>query len=228
MQSKKVIITGGTGYVGRHLVALLLDRGYNVRALVRSGSEHKLPEGCEPVQGNALEPDSYVKHVRTADTMVHLVGVSHPNPFKSGQFRAVDFVSTQIAVSAALKAKIRHFVYVSVAQPAPIMKEYVQVRAECEALLQASGLNATILRPWYVLGPGHRWPYAFVPFYWLTGLLPGTRQTARRLGFVTLEQMGRTLLRAIEHPASGIRILSVPEIRIISAGRLSRSEKKSG
>ncbi len=225
LQGKRVFITGGTGYVGRRLVALLVERGYNVRALVRGGSEHKLPEGCEPVQGNALEPDSYTKHVHSADAMVHLVGVSHPHPFKAGQFRAVDLVSTEIAVSAALKAKVPHFVYVSVAQPAPIMKDYVQVRAECEALLRGSGLNATILRPWYVLGPGHRWPYAFVPFYWLFEKLPASRTAAQRLGFVTLEQLCLTLLRAIDHPASGIRILSVPEIRIISAGRFPRSEK---
>jgi len=60
---------------------------------------------------------------------------------------------------------IKHFVYVSIARPAPVMKEYIQVRKECEEIITGSGLNASIIRPWYVLGPGHRWPYLLIPFY---------------------------------------------------------------
>jgi uncharacterized protein YbjT (DUF2867 family) len=69
-------------------------------------------------------------------------------------FQRIDFTSGKEAVEAARQAQVRHFVYVSVAQPAPFMQAYVQVRADVEARLRASGLNATILRPWYVLGPG--------------------------------------------------------------------------
>jgi uncharacterized protein YbjT (DUF2867 family) len=60
------------------------------------------------------------------------------------------------SVSAASKAGIQHFIYVSVAHPAPVMKAYIAARSEAESLLKQSGLNSTILRPWYVLGPGHR------------------------------------------------------------------------
>src|SRR6185312_11442549 len=117
------------------------------------------------------------------------------------------------SVAAAAVGGIQHFVYVSVAQPAPMMKDYLAVRAEGESLLRASGLNATILRPWYVLGPGHRWPYALIPAYWICERLPPTREGARRLGLVTLNQMLNALVRAVETPASGTRILEVPEIR---------------
>ena len=46
------------------------------------------------------------------------------------------------------------------------------MRSEGEALIRAAGLNATILRPWYVLGPGHRWPVVLIPAYWLAERLP--------------------------------------------------------
>jgi uncharacterized protein YbjT (DUF2867 family) len=117
------------------------------------------------------------------------------------------------SVAAASEAGIRHFIYVSVAQPSSMMKAYLAVRAEVEAALRASGLNATILRPWYVLGPGHRWPYLLLPVYWLMERLPSTRDSARRLGLVTLPQMLQTLVRAVETPAAGIRIWGVPQIR---------------
>jgi uncharacterized protein YbjT (DUF2867 family) len=93
------------------------------------------------------------------------------------------------------------------------MQAYVQTRAECEELVRTSGLHATFIRPWYVLGPGHRWPYLLLPMYWLFEHLPGTRNTARRLGLVTLEQMIETLAWAVENPSHSIRVIEVPEIR---------------
>ena len=199
--------------MGRRLITELLRRGHRVRALVRPGSEGKLPAGCAAVVGNALEKESYAGQVRPADTFVQLVGVAHPNPAKAAEFRAVDLGSARAAISAAAEAGIEHFVYVSVAQPAPVMKFYIQVRAECEEMIRASGLNATILRPWYVLGPGRRWPYVLMPMYWLFELLPGTRETAQRLGVVTIKQMVAALAGAVENPARCVRILGVPEIR---------------
>ncbi len=213
----KIFIAGGTGYMGRRLVAELLKRGHSVRALVRKGSEGKLPPGSTAVVGDALVKESYAREVQAADapadTFVQLVGASHPNPSKADEFRAVDLASARAAVSAAVEAGIQHFVYVSVAQPAPVMKAYVAVRGECEEIIRKSGLNATILRPWYVLGPGHRWPYLLVPLYWLFERLPGTRESARRLGLVSIDQMVRALVGAVEHPCQGIRILGVPDIR---------------
>jgi uncharacterized protein YbjT (DUF2867 family) len=97
------------------------------------------------------------------------------------------------------------------------MRAYWQARAEVEALLRGSGLPSTVLRPWYVLGPGHRWPYLLKPFYFVCERLPSTRETARRLGFVTHAQMTRALLRAVEHPSEDFRVLTVPDIRAASA-----------
>jgi len=199
--------------MGNRLIAALLPRGHALRALVRKGSEGKLPPGCAVVVGDPLDGASYAARVPPCDTFVQLVGVTHPNPSKAAEFRAVDYGSAQAAVKAAVEAGVQHFVYVSVAQPAPVMKFYVQVRAECEEMIHASGLNATILRPWYVLGPGRRWPYLLVPFYWLAERVPATREAARRLGLVTQVQMIHALVRAIEDPARGIRILEVPAIR---------------
>jgi uncharacterized protein YbjT (DUF2867 family) len=93
------------------------------------------------------------------------------------------------------------------------MKAYTQVRAECEAMIRQSGMNATILRPWYVLGPGHRWPYLLLPMYKIMEWLPATRPGAIRLGLVTLEQMCQALVRAVETPAKGVRIVEVAQIR---------------
>jgi uncharacterized protein YbjT (DUF2867 family) len=216
MDVRRVFVTGGTGYLGRPLVSRLLERGHEVRALVREGSGSKLPRGCEAVEGDPLEESSFAGRVAPSDTFVQLVGVPRPSPAKARQFREVDFVSGRASVAAASAARVKHFVYVSVARPAPVMKAYWQTRAEVESLLESSGVPATVLRPWYVLGPGHRWPYLLKPFYFVCERLPSTRETALRLGFVTRAQMIDALVRAVEAPAAGFRVVTVPEIRAAS------------
>ncbi len=145
--------------------------------------------------------------------MIHLIGVPHPSPAKAAQFRAIDLPSVQVAVKAASDAGVRHFIYLSVAQPAAMMQEFIAVRAEGEALIRTSGMNATFVRPWYVLGPGHWWPYALLPFYKIAEVLPPTRESARRLGLVTISQMLKALVWSVENPANDVRIIDVPRIR---------------
>ena len=212
-RTHSVFITGGTGYLGRPLIQRLVERGHEVRALARPGSEGRLPAGCKVVLGNALDGSSYLSQIAPAGTFVQLVGVPHPSPAKAAQFRSIDLVSGQEAMKAAVQIGIKHFVYLSVAHPAPAMKAYIAVRSECEENLRQTGMNATILRPWYALGPGHWWPYALVPMYKLLELLPSTRAGALRLGLVTHAQMVSALLGAVENPAIGVRIVEVPEIR---------------
>jgi uncharacterized protein YbjT (DUF2867 family) len=215
-QTHRVFLTGGTGYVGRPLITLLLERGHEVHALVRLGSERKLPAGCQAIPGDALNGKSYASKIAPADTFVQLVGVAHPSPAKAAEFRSIDLASGRSAVDASKAAGVQHFVYVSVAHPAPVMKTYIEVRSQCEAMIRQSGMDATILRPWYVLGPGHRWPYFLIPIYKVMESLPSTREGATRLGLVTLQQMVRALVEAVETPAQGVRIVEVPQIRAAS------------
>jgi uncharacterized protein YbjT (DUF2867 family) len=198
--------------MGSRFAEELIRRGHTVSGLVREGSENRLPTGCQPVSGNALDHTTFSGKILGADTYVQLVGVAHPSPAKARQFREIDLKSCEESVAGAIANHIRHFVYVSVAHPAPAMKAYIEVRMQCEEIIRTSGLNATILRPWYVLGPGHYWPYLLKPFYWLARQIPAWRAGAERLGLVTLPQMISALARSVESPAVGIRIIEVPEI----------------
>lgn len=188
-----------------------------MKAVTRPGSENKLPGNVTAVVADPLGDGSYTEAVRGCDTFIHLIGVPHPSPAKAAEFRAVDLPSVQVAVKAAREAGVGHFIYLSVAQPAPMMQAFIDVRALGESYVRASGMKATFVRPWYVLGPGHRWPYALLPFYWIAELLPGTREGARRLGLITIAQMLNALAWAVENVPEEVRILDVPAIRRLSA-----------
>ncbi len=72
-----VVVTGGTGFIGRHVLPLLLERGHQVRALARTGSEAKLVDEVEPVRGDVTDPAAIEKLVRGAEIVIHLAGVAH-------------------------------------------------------------------------------------------------------------------------------------------------------
>lgn len=208
-----VFITGGTGYIGSRLIDALLERGHTVRALARRTSLEKLSTGCAYATGDALNRSTYASQIIPADTFVHLVGSPSPSPWHKEKFRAVDLASAREAIAAARESGIHHFIYVSVAHPAPIMADYVAARVEAEELLRDSGMKVTILQPWYVLGPGRRWPLVLLPLYWIATLLPPTRAAARRLGLVTITQMIAALVNAVQRPPAKSRTLTVPDIR---------------
>ena len=215
-----IFIAGATGYIGRHLVPELIARGHTVRALVRPSSIAKLPAGAEPVIGDALDASTFAHSIAPSDTFIQLVGVPHPSPAKAKQFREIDLVAIRESVRAVAGSSIRHFVYLSVAHPAPAMHAYIAVRAEGEQLVRDSGIAATFIRPWYVLGPGHWWPYAVVPLYWIGGAFPKHRDTAARLYPVKLAHVVRAIADAVDAPDAttatpsrkGVRIIEAPEM----------------
>lgn len=213
--SLDILVTGGTGYIGRHLIPLLVARGHRLRVLAREQSLGRVPLGAVGVAGDALNAESVASAMRPGDTVIHLVGTPHPSPSKADQFEKVDLVSIRSTVSAARKVGIAQLIYVSVAQPAPIMQSYLWVRMLGETMIREAGLTASIVRPWYVLGPGHWWPKLIRQLYKLAELIPPLRPMVERLGLLNIEQMVTAMAYAVENPPQNgqRRIYDVPAIR---------------
>ena len=210
-----ILVTGATGYIGQHLIPLLIARGHRVRALAREGSFSRVPAGATPVAGDALNADSIAAALRPGETVIHLVGTPHPSPTKADQFDRIDLMSIRCTVAAAKRVDISHLVYVSVAQPAPVMAHYLWVRSLGETMIREAGLTASIVRPWYVIGPGRWWPKLVLPFYKLAEMIPMMRAAAERLGLVTIEQFITAMVSAVENPPrpGQRRVIEVPTIR---------------
>jgi uncharacterized protein YbjT (DUF2867 family) len=211
---KEIFITGGTGYMGARLIPLLLEKGYSVNALVRKGSENKVPQGCGQVVANPFDPSTFQNQISPGSTFIQLLGVSHPSPKKKEQFKSIDLQSVKASASAAVNARVEHFIYVSVAQlPTKVMREYQLCRAEGEQSILSTHIPATFIRPWYVTGPGHYWPLALQPVFKLLELFPPTSRKAKALRLVSIRQMLQTLLYAVENkPQTNTEIIEIDRI----------------
>jgi uncharacterized protein YbjT (DUF2867 family) len=131
-----ILVTGATGHVGTELVCQLVERGENVRALVRSASKAaRLPAAAEVAVGDLDDPSSLLKACQDADRLFLLVpGIEHE--------------MARTALRAAREMGIRRIVYLSsyavAITPLPPMGRWHHER---EQLIHASGIPATFLRP---------------------------------------------------------------------------------
>ena len=106
-------LAGGAERVTLAYLSALVQRGHEVKALVRKGSEAKLSGVVSCVTADALKMDSYMEQVRGADTFVHLIGVPHPSPAKAKQFREIDTTvvgrpTVTLGMAAVSLAKLLH------------------------------------------------------------------------------------------------------------------------
>ncbi len=152
-----VTVFGGSGFLGRHVVRALANRGYRIRVAVRRPelAGHLRPMGrvgqIHAVQANLRYPDSVAAAVRDADAVINLVGIL----FERGRQR-FDAVMTEGAETVARAAGTvgAPLVHISaIGADASSSSHYAQAKAEGEARVRAAHPAAVIVRPSILFGP---------------------------------------------------------------------------
>jgi len=145
-----IAVTGGTGFVGSHLIEHALAEGHQLRALTRRPQPDRA--GLTWVEGALGNPDSMAALVRGTDAVLHIAGVINA-PDRAG-FAAGNIEGTRVLIAAAEAAGIRRFVQVSsLTAREPDLSFYGWSKAEADRLLMASKLDWTIVRPPAIFGP---------------------------------------------------------------------------
>ncbi|HEY0271417.1 MAG TPA: NAD(P)H-binding protein [Sphingomonas sp.] len=148
---RTLAITGGTGFVGRHLVDEALRQGHLVRALSRSPRPPR--DGVEWIYGALEKPTALARLVEGADAVIHVAGTI--NAPTREDFIVGNVYGTMMIVEAARAAGLRRFVHVSsLAAREPDLSHYGASKARAETVVAASALDWTIVRPPAVYGPG--------------------------------------------------------------------------
>lgn len=143
-------ITGATGFVGSAVLAEALAQGHAVRALARR--DQGLREGVTWVRGDLADEAALAALVAGADAVIHVAGLTNtPDP---RAFDIANVAGTANVIAAMQGAGVRRLVFVSsLAARQPELSAYGASKARAEALVEASGLDWTTVRPPAVYGP---------------------------------------------------------------------------
>jgi len=148
----RIAITGGTGFVGSHLIEGALAEGHQVNALTRRAQPPQ--EGVTWIEGALDKPDSLAALCEECDAVVHVAGVINGD---ADAFHQGNVVGTENMIAAAKGAGISRFIHISsLAAREPQLSTYGRSKRESEAPVIASGGDWTIIRPPAIYGPRDR------------------------------------------------------------------------
>jgi NADH dehydrogenase len=144
-----ILVTGGNGFVGGHVVRRLAHAGEQVRAMVRSPERYSAPAGVQVVRADVTEPETLVDAVAGIDKIVHAAAITgnFKEPYK-GAYRAVHEAGTQNLVAAARTANVQRIVLVSGLGTRPAAEgTYMAPRWAMEEAVRNSGIPFVIVQP---------------------------------------------------------------------------------
>ena len=214
-----ILITGGNGFVGRHLVTALADRGDKVRVLVLAGEDTSQLEqrGVQVYRGDIRDPKTLAAPVSGADGVVHLAAMQDAwQPIEV--YRSVNVGGTQNVARAALAAGVRRFVHMSSSSVygmghgrpvdetfplTPFNDPYPVTKAEADQAVQRmtreDGLPGVVIRPDQIFGPGDVLHFGAMAARVRDGrgFLVGSGDN--RMPFVYIDDAVRGLLLALDH-----------------------------
>ncbi|PTQ07790.1 epimerase [Sphingomonas oleivorans] len=194
-----IAITGGTGFVGRHLIRMGIGRGHHIRALTRR-DQPPAPH-LDWISGALDRPDSLARLVEGADAVIHVAGVI--NAASRHGFAAGNIAGTEAMIAAAEGAGVRRFIHVSsLAAREPGLSDYGWSKLRSEELLKHGGgrsLDWTIIRPPAVYGPGDR---EMLELFRMARRGFVALPPAGRFSVIAAEDLCRLLLDLIDAPAS--------------------------
>lgn len=218
----KLFITGGTGFIGSHLVARLAAEGHDISCLVRTTSrtDHLEKAGVKRVYGDVNDRRALLEGMQGCDCLFHLANLYSmwlPDP---SAFERVNVDGTRCVLEAALEAGVKRVVYVSSvavygkpaerpfreeSTPSPeVYSEYARTKRLGDQiardLCQNNGLPLVSLYPGIVLGPGDDKPSGQYIQDLIFGRVPSVIFSHSSNTYVAVDDVVEALIRAAEMP----------------------------
>jgi len=217
-----ILVTGGTGFVGGHVVHELRGRDLAVRCLVRDLRRGaKLATwGCELAEGDLTDPASLLAAMAGADTVIHLVAIRQG---KGGEFRRIMVEGTRDLLAAAREAGVGRFVHMSALGTSEETKDlvpYYWAKWENEQQVQSSGIPFVIFRPSFVFGPDGGILPTFVKLAKLTPVTPIIGNGRQRIQPIWADDLAKYFADGIEREDVAGRVFELGGPDVVSWNEL--------
>jgi uncharacterized protein YbjT (DUF2867 family) len=175
MSPLRLVVLGGTGFVGRYLLERLLRDGHRIVLLSRnlaSHAERLVPPGVDLRQADVYDPDALRAHFAGADAVINLVGILNESGDHGRGFRRAHVELAKLVIAACQLAGVRRLLQMSSLNAGRGDSHYLKTRGEAEAAVRNSGLDWTIFEPSVIFGPGDGFFARFGQLLQKTPLLP--------------------------------------------------------
>ncbi|TLZ84211.1 MAG: NAD-dependent epimerase/dehydratase family protein [Methanobacteriota archaeon] len=224
----RAFVTGGAGFIGRHLVRVLLDGGWRVKAFILESERSHLPKDAnlEPVVGDITRPSTLRGELDDADAVFHLAALVDSWVRDPQDYIRVNVEGTGHVVDESLRAAVPRFLFTSSMSgigvtPGIVMREdsppgksfgpYEGSKADAERLVAKAvrerGLPAITLIPSIVIGPGDTRNTGKFLLSYVNGDFPGTFAESSVLPVVDADDVARAHLAAYHHGQLGERYI---------------------
>lgn len=196
----RIFISGGTGFVGEHLVGVLRDKGYEVRLLVHRRSS-EAASGIDQIEGDVTRLESFEQAVSGCDAVINLVGIIREFPSRGITFERLHVQATANMLAATRTAGIQRYLQMSALGTRPdAVSRYHVTKFRAEELVRSSGLDSTILRPSLIYGPKDAFITMLAGQLRLAPVMPVIGSGTYRLQPVHVDDVARCFALALEMP----------------------------
>jgi NADH dehydrogenase len=224
-----ILVTGGTGFVGGHVVQALHANDQDVRALVRNRANGSKLEtlGVELAEGDVTSPESLRRAVAGVDTVIHLVAIRQG---KQEQFQRVMVEGTRDLLAAAKEAGVGRFVHMSALGTTAETKDlvpYYNAKWQMEQDVKASGIPYVIFRPSFIFGPDGGILPTFAKLARLTPVTPIIGSGLQRIQPIWADDVGAYFARAVTEEAATNRTFEIGGPEAISWNEFWERLKRS-
>jgi NADH dehydrogenase len=192
-----ILVTGASGFVGRHVVQALLAAGKDVRALVRDPKKGAAL-GCELAEGDMTDGASLRRAVEGVEAVIHLVAVRQG---KEEKFQRVMVQGGRDLIDAAKAAGVRRFVLMSALGASEENKDlvpYYRAKWDVEQLVMGSGIDHVIFRPSFIFGPDGGIIPTFRRLVKLAPVTPIIGSGERRIQPIWVDDMAAYFVKALD------------------------------
>ncbi|HUJ18406.1 MAG TPA: complex I NDUFA9 subunit family protein [Nitrospirota bacterium] len=198
-----ILVTGGTGFVGSHLIRQMRKQGLHVRALVRNPEKAKELKDLkvELIPGDIADREALDDAAAGVERVIHLVGIIQEA--HGATFQGVHVEGTRNLLAAAKKAGVRHFLYQSALGTRPgARSEYHKTKWQAEELVRASGIPFTILRPSLIYGSGDQFTLRLAEVIRQSPVLPVIGSGKSKVQPIYIDDVVSCLVKAVTSDAS--------------------------